>query len=312
VANLHDCDCQLSVVNGVEDSIVALAKAILFLSGECFGVGGARLGGQLHDLAGDTLQVLGRQCLELLSLLHTALRPGRTRAAAAEAALPTLGGAGAIAYSRSVPIQLPQPRRSRSVWLSLLPCVALSCVVGCTSPPGNPTVPAGATSSGGRHAVIETDQGVIELEFFEAAAPTAVENFRLLAEHGYYDGLTFHRVVRGFMIQGGDPAGDGTGGESAWGGTFADEIDLEAPLYQGGYRRGLVAMANAGPNTNGSQFFIMHQDYQLAPNYVIFARVTGGMDVVDALAGTPTTMGSDGGMSQPVTPPVMTTVAIRP
>jgi cyclophilin family peptidyl-prolyl cis-trans isomerase len=77
----------------------------------------------------------------------------------------------------------------------------------------------------------------------------------LLAEHGYYDGLTFHRIVKGFMIQGGDPAGDGTGGQSAWGARFADEINPQSPLYQGGYRRGLVAMANAGPNTNGSQFF---------------------------------------------------------
>ena len=126
------------------------------------------------------------------------------------------------------------------------------------------------------HAVIETDKGPIEIEFFAADAPKAVENFRLLAEHGYYDGLTFHRIVKGFMIQGGDPAGDGTGGESAWGGTFADEINPDSPLYRGGYRRGLVAMANAGPNTNGSQFFILHDDYPLPPRYVIFARVTAG------------------------------------
>ena len=105
------------------------------------------------------------------------------------------------------------------------------------------------------------------------------------------------------MIQGGDPAGDGTGGESAWGGTFADEIKADSPLYRDGYRRGIVAMANAGPNTNGSQFFILHDDYPLPPSYVIFARVTAGMDVVDAIANTPTTMGADGGMSRPLTPP---------
>ena len=161
-------------------------------------------------------------------------------------------------------------------------------------------------------AVIETDKGAIEIEFLAADAPKAVENFRLLAEHGYYDGLTFHRIVKGFMIQGGDPAGDGTGGESAWGSTFADEINKESALYRGGYRRGLVAMANAGPNTNGSQFFILHQDYPLPPNYVIFARVTQGLDVVDALAETQTTMGGDGGMSQPLTPPVIRTVTVRP
>ena len=100
--------------------------------------------------------------------------------------------------------------------------------------PATARVPAGAKSSGGRHAIIETDKGAIELEFFEADPPKAVENFRLLAEHGYYNGLTFHRIVKGFMIQGGDPSGDGTGGESAWGRKFADEINRESPLYSAG------------------------------------------------------------------------------
>ena len=140
--------------------------------------------------------------------------------------------------------------------LALLPCVAVFNTGACSSPSGNPKVPG--ESSGGSHAAIDTDKGVIEIEFFPNDAPMAVENFRLLAEHGYYDGVTFHRIVKGFMIQGGDPTGDGTGGESAWGGMFADEIDASSGLYQGGYLRGIVAMANAGPNTNGSQFFIMH------------------------------------------------------
>ena len=162
------------------------------------------------------------------------------------------------------------------------------------------------------HALIETDKGAIEIEFLPAEAPKGVENFRLLAEHKYYDGLTFHRIVKGFMLQGGDPKGDGTGGESAWGGEFADEINPSSPLYQGGYKRGLLAYANRGPNTNGSQFFIMHADYPLPPSYVIFARVTAGFDAVDALANVPTTMGPDGGMSQPLTPPVIKKVTIRP
>jgi len=173
-------------------------------------------------------------------------------------------------------------------------------------------VPAGAKSSGGLHGTIQTDKGAIEVEFFADAAPKAVENFRLLAEHGYYDGLTFHRIVKGFMIQGGDPAGNGSGGQSAWGEPFADEINAESALYRGGYRRGLVAMANAGPNTNGSQFFILHQDYPLPPNYVIFARVTSGMEAVDAIANTPTTLGDDGAMSRPVSPPVIQKITIRP
>jgi cyclophilin family peptidyl-prolyl cis-trans isomerase len=195
--------------------------------------------------------------------------------------------------------------------LLLLPPVLL-CLAGCGSPAGNPKVPAGATSSGGMHGVIETDKGPIGIEFFATEQPKAVENFRLLAEHGYYDGLTFHRIVKGFMIQGGDPRADGTGGESAWGGTFADEINENLPLYRGGYRRGLIAMANAGPNTNGSQFFILHEDYPLPPRYVIFARVVSGLDVVDALATTLTTLGSDGGMSRPLVPPIIKKVTIRP
>ncbi len=209
----------------------------------------------------------------------------------------------------------------RSLRSVLVSCVALVFLVGCSSPAANPgeskasaPAPAAATakSSGGLHGVIDTDKGTIEIEFLPADAPKAVENFRLLAEKGYYDGVTFHRSVKGFMIQGGDPSGDGTGGESAWGGTFEDEIKQDSPTYRDGYRRGIIAMANAGPNTNGSQFFIMHADYPLPPAYVIFAKVTGGLDVVDALANTPTTIGPDGGQSKPVTPPKIKKVTIRP
>jgi len=222
-----------------------------------------------------------------------------------------------IAYSRYVHTPFI-PRRDRRVFKALLSCAALLCLAGCGSASGTPAAEskpqatATAKSSGGLHGVIETEKGAIEIEFLATDAPKAVENFRLLAERGYYNGLTFHRIVKGFMIQGGDPSGDGTGGESAWGGTFEDEIAADSPLYRGGYTRGLMAMANAGPNTNGSQFFIMHQDYPLSPNYVIFAKVTRGMEVVDALAETPTTMGPDGGRSQPLTPPKMTKVTIQP
>ena len=184
---------------------------------------------------------------------------------------------------------------------------------GCArSEAGNPKVPAGAKSSGGLHAVLETDRGAIELEFLPKDAPQAVENFRLLAEHGYYDGVTFHRIVRGFMLQGGDPEGTGRGGMSAWGGKFADEIAPDSALYKAGYKRGVVAMANSGPNTNGSQFFIMHGDYPLPPAYVIFGRVTKGLEVVDAIAQTPTKLGADGGMSQPLQPVVIKKITVRP
>ena len=209
-------------------------------------------------------------------------------------------------------------QRSRRNFSAIRQFLVVSAVVlgmtGCTSSssPETSDASAAAKSSGGMHAVIDTEKGPIELEFLPAEAPKAVENFRLLAERGYYDGLTFHRIVSGFMLQGGDPSGDGTGGESAWGGTFEDEINPDSPIHRDGYRRGIVAMANAGPDTNGSQFFIMHQDYQLPPAYVIFARVTKGIEVVDALASTPTAMGDDGAMSRPLTPQVMKKVTIRP
>ena len=208
--------------------------------------------------------------------------------------------------------QVTYPRRAALVRCALVLCVIPGLVAACKPSSGNAKVPAGAKSSGGMHATIDTDKGPIDIEFQPADAPKAVENFRLLAEHGYYDGLTFHRIVKGFMIQGGDPSGDGTGGESAWGGTFEDEINPQSPLYRNGYRRGIVAMANAGPNTNGSQFFIMHENYDLPPNYVIFARVTKGMEVVDAIASTPTTLGDDGGQSRPTRPPVIKKVTVRP
>lgn len=139
-----------------------------------------------------------------------------------------------------------------------------------------------------RTAVIDTNLGAIEFELLEQDAPKTTENFITLAQKGYYDGVIFHRVIKGFMIQGGDPTGTGRGGESAWGGRFNDEIDRSSQVYKTGYARGTVAMANAGPNTNGSQFFIMHADYPLPPSYTIFGRVTAGQDVVDAIATSPT------------------------
>ncbi|OGH71762.1 MAG: peptidylprolyl isomerase [Candidatus Magasanikbacteria bacterium RIFCSPLOWO2_01_FULL_43_20b] len=128
---------------------------------------------------------------------------------------------------------------------------------------------------------IKTSKGDITLEFFPADAPKTVENFTTLAKKGFYDGVIFHRVISGFMIQGGDPTGTGSGGP---GYQFADELNPQAPSYQNGYTRGTVAMANAGPNTNGSQFFIMHKDTSLPHAYTIFGRVISGMEVVDAIA----------------------------
>lgn len=162
-------------------------------------------------------------------------------------------------------------------------------------------------------ATLETEKGAIEIELLPGDAPKTVENFCLLAERGYFDGMKFHRIVKDFMLQTGDPLGNGKGGESAWGKPFADEIQKNSPLYKlgAGYVRGIVAMANAGPDTNASQFFILHKDYPLPPNYTIFGRVVKGIEVVDALANTPTKMGRDGMMSVPLTPPILQKVTIR-
>ncbi len=157
-----------------------------------------------------------------------------------------------------------------------------------------------------RTAVIETNKGTIKIELLEEDAPKATENFRLLAEKDYYNDIIFHRVIKNFMIQGGDPLGEGYGGESAWGGKFDDEIDRDSTLYQGPYDKGTVAMANSGPNTNGSQFFIMHVDYPLPPSYTKFAKVIEGQDVVDTIAEVETASGD-----KPLEPVVMQKVYIE-
>jgi len=139
--------------------------------------------------------------------------------------------------------------------------------------------------------IMKTNFGDVELELFEKNAPKTVANFIKLAESGFYNGTKFHRVIPSFMIQGGDPNSkdnnwqdDGAGGP---GYQFEDELNPDTASYKAGYLRGTVAMANAGPNTNGSQFFIMHKDYSLPHAYTIFGRVLKGMEAVDAIANLP-------------------------
>jgi cyclophilin family peptidyl-prolyl cis-trans isomerase len=148
-------------------------------------------------------------------------------------------------------------------------------------------------------AVLKTTLGDITIQLNASGTPISVNNFVALSRKNYYDNTIFHRIIKGFMIQGGDPKGNGTGGP---GYTFADEP------FQGEYTRGTVAMANAGPNTNGSQFFIMHKDYPLPKNYVIFGKVTKGIEVVDTIAEAPTQTGGEG--STPVSPTTITSVQI--
>ena len=132
---------------------------------------------------------------------------------------------------------------------------------------------------------LKTNLGEIQFETYDSDAPKAVANFITLAKRGFYDGVMFHRVIKDFMIQGGDPSGNGTGGP---GYTFEDELDPNTASAKAGYQKGVVAMANAGPNTNGSQFFIMLKDTPLPHNYTIFGKVIKGQDVVDAIGQTKT------------------------
>lgn len=182
-------------------------------------------------------------------------------------------------------------------------------------------------------AIIKTNHGTIKIKFFPEAAPKAVENFKTHAKDGYYDGVTFHRVIPDFMIQGGDPDGTGMGGESIWGESFEDEFDVNCRNI-----RGALSMANSGPNTNGSQFFIVQNTkvdkeiiaqmkelgeekgfpeaivkayeelggaYWLDGRHTVFGQVFEGMEIVDKIAGVETD-----GNDKPLEPVIMEKVEI--
>ncbi len=160
-----------------------------------------------------------------------------------------------------------------------------------------PNPPAMAIDPSKRYtATIETTAGTMVAELYPGDAPNTVNNFVFLARDGFYDGVIFHRTIPGFMIQGGDPTGTGRGGP---GYRFDDE-----PVRRR-YTRGTLAMANAGPDTNGSQFFVMHADYALPPNYTIFGKLTSGEEVVDAIATAPA-----GAQDRPHDPVSITSVTI--
>ncbi len=150
-------------------------------------------------------------------------------------------------------------------------------------------------------AVLHTSLGDFTINFNKDQTPKTVENFVTLAKKGFYDKTIFHRVIKGFMIQGGDPVGNGTGGP---GYKFADET------FDGEYLRGTVAMANSGPNTNGSQFFVMHADYPLPKNYTIFGHVVSGMETVDKIAESKVESGGFGENSKPVVPTIIKSIEI--
>ena len=139
-------------------------------------------------------------------------------------------------------------------------------------------------------AIMTTNKGVMTFDLFANETPNTVNSFVFLSREGFYNGVIFHRIISGFMLQGGDPTGTGTGGP---GYKFADEKVTRD------YIPGTLAMANSGPNTNGSQFFIMHGNVPLPKQYTIFGQATEGLDVIDVIAATPTTMSASGEQSSP-------------
>ncbi|MFH1896456.1 MAG: peptidylprolyl isomerase [bacterium] len=152
-------------------------------------------------------------------------------------------------------------------------------------------------------ATLKTSEGDLTIDFFVERAPIAVNNFVFLASQGFYDGISFHRIIKDFMVQTGDPEGTGRGGP---GYRFDDEL----PIIRS-YSKGTVAMANSGPNTNGSQFFIMTTDNETLPkNYVIFGEVVDGFSVLDKIAATPVTTSPTGEKSQPINPPLIESVTV--
>ncbi|MDW8119449.1 MAG: peptidylprolyl isomerase [Chloroflexota bacterium] len=205
------------------------------------------------------------------------------------------------------------------ILMLVLTCGAMGCGRAAQPPPTPTPTPAPAVApapvkrwsapppmqidpSKRYQAVITTTEGDIVVDLFPQEAPKTVNNFVFLARQGFYDGVRFHRIIRGFMIQTGDPTSTGAGGP---GYTFEDE-----PVRRD-YTPGIVAMANAGPNTNGSQFFIMHGFAPLPKAYTIFGQVVQGMEVVDRIANTPVTAGPGGEVSRPLRDVRIVRITIR-
>lgn len=158
----------------------------------------------------------------------------------------------------------------------ILAALLTLCIINCFS--------GGAFCMDKNTVVLETNQGVIEIKLSPDVAPKACENFKGLVEKGYYNGLIFHRVIKDFMIQGGDPTGTGRGGSSIWGKPFEDEFKKGVTFN----KKGILAMANSGPGTNGSQFFITTVPTPwLDMHHTIFGEVTSGYDVVEKIENTP-------------------------
>lgn len=175
-------------------------------------------------------------------------------------------------------------KKSKKIFIILIIILFLAAIVYVAvfrKPPEDNSVKNQVANNMYHIITVKTNMGEIRFMTYDKDTPETVNNFITLAQKGFYDGVIFHRVIDGFMIQGGDPTGNGTGGP---GYTFKDELNPDAESYKEGYKKGAVAMANAGPDTNGSQFFIMVSDYALPHSYTIFGKVISGQEVADAIA----------------------------
>ena len=188
----------------------------------------------------------------------------------------------------------------------------LACASNGESKPGEPAAAAEAakaTPAAGKPVAVtvETNLGVIQMELYPDKAPKTVENFVTLAKKGFYDGIQFHRIVPGFVIQGGDPKTKDPAQKAAWGTGDPGYKFPDEPVL-GDYTRGALAMANSGPNTNGSQFFVCLQDLtgRLPKKYNYFGKVTAGLDVVDKIAALPRDA-----RDCPTTPAIMQKVTVK-
>ncbi|HZV12892.1 MAG TPA: peptidylprolyl isomerase [Candidatus Kapabacteria bacterium] len=178
----------------------------------------------------------------------------------------------------------------------IISCIAICCIAATVSFAKSKAKNPAKTKN--PVAVIKTSMGTFECELYKDDAPKTVANFVGLSKKGFYNGILFHRVIKGFVIQAGDPltkdksqmARWGTGGESIYGKEFEDELNPNTPSYKAGYVKGVLAMANRGPNTNTSQFFVMCGQ-TLPHQYTIFGKVIKGIDVVDKIDNVPTVPG---------------------
>lgn len=209
--------------------------------------------------------------------------------------------------------------KSKIIYFILIIIIALIAVAAVYSINNKNKEPAGQAENKNqpiiqnmKHSItIKTNFGEIRFETYDADAPKTVANFIALTDKGFYDGLIFHRVIKGFMIQGGDPncdplKGAGMCGAGGPGYKFEDELNPQTESYKTGYVKGTVAMANSGPNTNGSQFFIMLENYPLPNNYTIFGKVVKGQETVDKIGDARTDSGD-----KPLTPVITEKVSVE-